>query len=197
MRRAAIRATWLPQMECDHIFVVGASPIEPPMFIRTYGKRFGETDVMSFNVEDAFSTIGPKVQAGMQYAITKGYDQAIVTDDDTYVQPGRMMRLLPGNPDCMAYVRQFPLYPQGSAYIVGKRVMEIIADSPELKKVAPDDILVGRALNGKVKIIHNGLFWPGPIARPILKRNRYITTHKAPTADHMLELDWKWKVSNV
>jgi hypothetical protein len=144
-----------------------------------------ESDVIQFDMDDSFKNIAPKVRAVAAYALAQNFDTLIVADDDVYLRPERLRRLMQSqHADVLAYLR--PEYPQGSLTIYNRRAMDVLATTEELHDKIPDDVAVGKALAG-MAWTHTELFDPGPVPKLILPTNDLISVHKClPVSNHWL-----------
>jgi hypothetical protein len=175
-RRGAVRATWLPALTWDRMFVLGQQP--PGV-----GRWVNEPYAMLFPVSDEFPNIAPKVHAALKWGLGYQYDTFFICDDDSYVIPKLLERVPDEEPfDYVGWFRPdggaaYPLpYIQASGMFLSQRAAEIVVASSEMVDGIPDDIAVGRALYEKVAFTHDSRFHPGPVPHLF---ERTIKTHKA------------------
>ncbi len=184
-RRQSCRDTWLKNLKCPYFFAVGEGCEE-------------EQDSIKFSVSDEFKNIAPKLQQALIHGIHKGHTHFFICDDDTFVATDRLMTsgfldLRVGHAGSTGFVRtswtidgrsrNLP-YLQGSAFWLSRAAAIIVSKSPEMKNGIIDDGAVGLALSGKIPLVHDRRYWPGPDCTeefPNLK-NDVITTHKVAPA---------------
>ena len=173
-RRQAQLDTWLPQLQADYFFIIGNPRLVMP-------------DTLSCDVSDRFEDIAPKILCACLSMLDANVDFGFFCDDDTYVRPDRLLGSNFRQHDYVGFVRPYGdtstgglPYIQGSAYWLSARAMEHIARAgATMRPGIIDDGAVGMALDGKVALTHNRLYWPGPepFIRPLLD-NDIISTHK-------------------
>jgi len=221
-RRNAIRKTWLAGWYGSFKFFTGR---HKPM--RIYGDTtcgmFGETDMVSFPVDDSFNNIGPKVQCIMQYVLDQNYacgglyDGILIVDDDAYIHVLRAWqfaaRMFFAGVDYAGCLRDDPpgtfkggvapqKYMHGSCYYVSMKAADAVTRHG-IKEFIPDDVAVGWILNTpEMAWYHEPAIWPGPAPVSILKSNRWLSTHKClPIPQQgipsMYDVHQAWKDSNA
>jgi hypothetical protein len=204
-RRAAIRSTWLPDLTIPHKFILGLPAFIPNRRLRR--RRPAPpvkpllADELQFHVDDSFRSIAPKIQATAVYALANGFHRLVICDDDTFCIPARLQAFLNAHHSADVYAYLRPDYPQGSMCVYGLHAIERLAVSNELVNCIPDDVAVGRALQGMIWQ-HTEQFQPGPVPRLILRDNDLISTHKAlpvatrQTQHSIFSVNAMWKGSN-
>lgn len=85
VQRHAIRTSWLPHhMPNPYAFLVGGAAAEQQ-----------EEDIVHLTASDEYGRLGDKVRAGFQWAATNAnYTHLVKIDDDTFVNPSRLMAWL-------------------------------------------------------------------------------------------------------
>lgn len=208
-RREAQRLTWLPELAnwaTDHLYFAGNPPRGGPTQ-SIQAAMGGEKYIYPVvKCNDDFACIGPKVRAACWWMLSKSYDLLVILDDDTYVVPERLINLCrehyDKHYDVTAFFRTEPVhYPQGSAYILGKRAATILASSESLNERGPDDVIVGEALLASGQLLHvhhTNQLHPGPNWRAVtpLRDNDIVTTHKCLPRD-MILAHYEWLHSNA
>lgn len=206
-RRDACRQTWLQDLRfpwwASYTFIVGKhKPLRP--FADPLASLYGEPDVLAFPCNDTFHNIAPKIKHIMRWALDEGYEKVVVADDDTFFAMDRLEKLVETvHPnEYVGYMRSDAglwgpkPYMQGSAYVVGRDVMHILADSAALGDGIPDDVAVGQVLSGltdiPVTFRDEKNFWPGPLHIQIHSSNPFISTHKC-TPHNMRLVSQRWK----
>jgi Galactosyltransferase len=211
-RRDACRQTWLPDLNwADYKFFVGKhAPRKPPKLFMPWGdpceSLYGEQDVLAFPVDDGFRNIAPKIMLLMRYALQNKYSQIVVVDDDVYLRPERLKEFVEKvqmQYDYVGWERTGDQhYMQGSCYYVSCLAAAALAVSARLVDGIPDDVAVGKALEGHYCWLHPDQFWPGAVPAPILASNNLISTHKCssghgPKSNLMHTIHDAWLKSKV
>lgn len=212
-RRDACRQTWLQDSVllswADYWFITGEhKPLR--YFADTCEILNGENDIKSFHVKDDFKNIAPKILCIVRFALARGYDFAVIADDDTYIVPERLREAVEFahayGDDYIGFRREdsgswgSSCYMQGSCFILSRRAMEILSEDADRRLVdgIPDDVAVGQALDGHVNYKHSAFFWPGPSPASITSDNYLISTHKCGSAyQSMGSVHKRWQDSHA
>lgn len=187
-RRDACRRTWINDLGewADYKFFVGRH--KP---LKYYGdvceSLYGESDVHSFNVDDGFKNIAPKIKCIMGWALDHKYETVVVVDDDTYLRPERLENFVQDSlsADYIGFERQGSQhYMQGACYIVSEHAMWGLSKGRKLVEGIADDVAVGVELDWVHEYTwqHSNRFWPGAEPRRITVSNDLISTHKCAIA---------------
>lgn len=140
-RVKSIRSTWYPSVpsgQADLRFFVGRGP------------RVTTPDHVQLDVDDSYAGLPEKVRGVMHWAIREGYDHVVKVDDDTYVQPDRLLasgflgRDYIGRLRGPSGRRPYP-YASGFCYVLSNRAAAIIAHTDPGVESA-EDRFVGNTL---------------------------------------------------
>ena len=178
-RRAAQLATWLPQLDCDFFFILGAP--RPAT-----GAPEWTSEILATDAPDTFDSIAPKVECACRYALDSNVANLFLCDDDTYAAARRLLKSGYRKHDYIGFVRPYGdvangnvPYIQGSAMWLSEAAMTRIVLSGEMRSKIIDDGAIGRALYGKLAYTHDARYWPGPHREKVpAANNDIITTHK-------------------
>lgn len=140
-RVRAIKSTWynsVPSGQADIKFFTGRGPIPVP------------SDYVCLDVDDSYGGLPEKVRAVMQWALEHDYSYICKTDDDTYIQPQRLLasgfvgRDYAGKLRGPSGQRIYP-YASGFCYWLSNRAAAIIAHTDPGRETA-EDRFVGNTL---------------------------------------------------
>lgn len=193
-RREAQQATWLQNLDwAEYFYVIGKPTPADGSFVK---------NALICEVSDAFENIAPKIVCACEYALEENAAHLFIGDDDTYVQPTRLLHSGFEKHDYVGFLRVGPLgyngdvpYAQGSAQWLSARAMEYIVKSPLMAEEGViDDGAIGRTLIDKVAFVHDWRYEPGPFwyNRTPRPENNIITTHKCLPED-MLRAHDPWR----
>ena len=185
-RRYACEATWIPKLDCDWFFVLGRD---------SNGSVLDVPNALNCDVADEFGRMAPKVWCACKYALEENVQRLFICDDDTYVCVPRLNACGMSFQDYVGFVRPAGFdvpYIQGSGYWLSAKAMEhVVAAQSVMRPGVIDDGAVGLALDGKVALVHDRRYEPGPDPTRITKENALITTHKClPGVMQQVHADW-------
>lgn len=140
-RAQAQRETWIPEVgeAADVFFFLGEKDVYSP-----------RPDEIVLPVSDTYSALPAKTRGICRWAAERRYDFVFTCDDDTYVQPDRLLRSGFEQHD---YVGRFrgpsggyaAPYCSGFAYWLSRRALEIVA-AQQLGQDTADDRWIGNVL---------------------------------------------------
>lgn len=189
-RRQAQRDTWLREFDEDFFFVVGGVALDEPDILHARG------------CSDEFANIAPKVLVAIRYALDENVTNLCIADDDTYIQPARLMNSGFEKFDYVGWVRTGGYsattntpYIQGSCFWLSERSMHfIVAQADKMCNNVIDDGAVGACLVDNVPFTHDWRYEPGPypqLSRIPQAENTVISCHKCGPKV-MREVHEKW-----
>ncbi len=140
-RADAQRETWLKDLPADSADV---------KFFLGQGGAAQRDDEVILDVDDGYYGLVAKVQAICKWALEQGYEHMFKTDDDVYVQPGRLLSSGYEAYDYAGRLRGpsggYPApYASGLGYWLNRNAMRVLAEAP-LDNHQAEDRWVGNQL---------------------------------------------------
>lgn len=177
-RRKAQQNTWLRQVNADNSLY---------RYILSNANFIGQDsrvwNFSQYGIDDGYYNLPKKVLYGMRKALDYSWDWLYKCDDDTYVDPGRLMNAINNTNAAFGHMLVHPTEHKrwlsgGSGYALPRSYVEYLVDHMnDLSHTGPEDWhLTGHLIEKGFAVNHDGRFYPYNTAQPS-KINSIIATH--------------------